>query len=270
MSLIWCKIVYNRLKLLSYAREIGYKNILVNTNAILMDHTIIDFIKNIGIILRVQVYSHLSKITDSITKVNGAHDKIIKALELIVRANIPYEITIVKEKKYRNYFNACLAYYNTHYTPKRVNISLIYPNRVSWHAANHDKWNKQFFITNIRDLLAMNFDKTIFFNRVQGNECWEETLFVAENGDVMPCHYFRKIKITNIREKSIAKIIRDRDLDLYWDLSRDNIEVCKDCEFRYLCFNCRPLEILYKNNSNYLFSKNRYCNYNPYKGIWQN
>ena len=45
----------------------------------------------------------------------------------------------------------------------------------------------------------------------------------------------------------------------------DNIEICKDCEFRYLCFNCPEYNYIKTND---LYKKNPSCSYNPYSGKW--
>jgi len=71
--------------------------------------------------------------------------------------------------------------------------------------------------------------------------------------------------IGNIKHKSVREILRDGDIDKYWDMSKDEIEVCKDCEYRYACFDCRPVERRTKD----VRSRNRYCMYDPYSGEWK-
>jgi len=48
-------------------------------------------------------------------------------------------------------------------------------------------------------------------------------------------------------------------------LSKDHIEVCKDCEYRYACFDCR----VKTNDAENLYAKSSDCFYNPYTGIWE-
>ena len=45
----------------------------------------------------------------------------------------------------------------------------------------------------------------------------------------------------------------------------DKIIVCKDCEFRYICTDCR---IFIKDNNN-IYSQPLHCNYNPYIAKWE-
>lgn len=53
----------------------------------------------------------------------------------------------------------------------------------------------------------------------------------------------------------------------YWLITKDRIKKCKDCELRYVCFDCREIV---KRKTNDLYASNPYCKYNPYKGIWEN
>ena len=48
-----------------------------------------------------------------------------------------------------------------------------------------------------------------------------------------------------------------------WFIKKDDIEICKDCEFRYNCTDCRAFTI-----ENNVYSKPLKCNYNPYTNEW--
>ena len=49
-----------------------------------------------------------------------------------------------------------------------------------------------------------------------------------------------------------------------WGISKDHISVCRDCEFRYACSDCRA----YLENPEDAFSKPLKCGYDPYSGKW--
>ena len=51
----------------------------------------------------------------------------------------------------------------------------------------------------------------------------------------------------------------------YWMLTKEKVTKCKDCELRYICFDCRETARKYKN---YLYATNPNCSYNPYSGKW--
>ena len=50
-----------------------------------------------------------------------------------------------------------------------------------------------------------------------------------------------------------------------WNIAKDQIKICKDCEFRYSCSDCRAyLEI-----PDDIYSKPLKCGYNPYTTEWE-
>lgn len=66
----------------------------------------------------------------------------------------------------------------------------------------------------------------------------------------------------NIRDHSIAEIFRSNEFQKYWDITKDEIHVCKDCEYRYICNDCRAFVTD-------IYDKPLKCKYNPYKQKWE-
>ena len=50
-----------------------------------------------------------------------------------------------------------------------------------------------------------------------------------------------------------------------WKIKKDDIKVCMDCEFRYICPDCRA----FKEQPGDEFSKPLKCGYDPYTGEWR-
>lgn len=76
----------------------------------------------------------------------------------------------------------------------------------------------------------------------------------------------------NIKNIDLMKVLVKPNFNKYWGISKDNIEICNDCEFRYMCVDNRvPIE---KNkdkvdfNLSSLFEFSTPCNYNPYTSEW--
>ncbi|GEM_PF-4650717 len=64
------------------------------------------------------------------------------------------------------------------------------------------------------------------------------SLFVTNNGDVYPCQAFEvaHFKLGNVFEHSINDFFTHKGFSiLRTKMTRDDIEICKDCEFRFLC-----------------------------------
>lgn len=108
--------------------------------------------------------------------------------------------------------------------------------------------------------------RTKFFHNQEGNPCWDRQLAITTNGYILPCIMARNQKIGNIAEQRIIDIIRKGLTDPWWCLTKDYIEGCKDCEYRYTCFDCRPRESF----DGSLTAKNKYClilNFNSEKSM---
>ena len=77
--------------------------------------------------------------------------------------------------------------------------------------------------------------------------------------EVYPCPMERRISHGNLKGKHLSELLEN----IILDFSKDEVEGCKDCEYRYLCIDCRPDSI-----TGNFFEKPWYCTYNPYKGEW--
>lgn len=63
----------------------------------------------------------------------------------------------------------------------------------------------------------------------------------------------------------VRQLSQNRHFTELWHITKDRIEVCKDCEFRYICTDCRCFII---DESN-IYSKPKNCKYNPYSTEWE-
>ncbi len=74
----------------------------------------------------------------------------------------------------------------------------------------------------------------------------------------------------NIDKNRLDEAISQPGFKKYWNLTKDNIESCKDCEFRYVCTDCRAYtEGSAQNKAGLDISKPLKCGYNPYTGEWK-
>jgi len=68
----------------------------------------------------------------------------------------------------------------------------------------------------------------------------------------------------NISSISLKEIISNENFSRLWTINKDEIKVCQDCEFRYVCTDCRA----YIENKEDIYSKPLKCGYNPYTCEW--
>lgn len=98
------------------------------------------------------------------------------------------------------------------------------------------------------------------------NTFYNRKVCITSNGDIK--NFFTSDKIFgNINKDSLQNIVTQLDFQKYWTIKKDQIAVCRDCEFRYMCVDAR---IPHKtDNGNYFFNKDSKCPYNPYICLWE-
>jgi radical SAM protein with 4Fe4S-binding SPASM domain len=67
----------------------------------------------------------------------------------------------------------------------------------------------------------------------------------------------------NINNESLVNILRNNNFKYKWLITKDNVESCNECQYRYMCNDTD--DIIINNNK---FVKKNSCNYNPYKNEW--
>lgn len=101
-----------------------------------------------------------------------------------------------------------------------------------------------------------------FFESQNHNSCLNKKISIDKNGDIKNCPSMSK-SYGNIENTSLKEVISNFEFKKPWFISKYNIDVCKDCEFRYICTDCRAyLE------SDVSKMKPKKCKYNPYNNQW--
>ncbi len=103
-----------------------------------------------------------------------------------------------------------------------------------------------------------------FTESINHNTCLNKKIAIDKNGNIKNCPAMPLI-LGNIKNSSLEDILAHPHLKKYWNITKDQIEVCKDCEFRYVCTDCRA----YLENPEDMYSKPLKCGYNPYTNEWE-
>jgi len=90
---------------------------------------------------------------------------------------------------------------------------------------------------NLMALRGINNPSTVHYH-----DCLAGTIAVTADGYLLPCPLLRKYVVADLRKSSLAEAVRRRYLRTFWRLTRDKIEACSSCPFRYSCHDCRALE----------------------------
>jgi uncharacterized protein len=100
-----------------------------------------------------------------------------------------------------------------------------------------------------------------FFNK-RRNSCWGKKIAVTKDNKIRPCVY-SNIVLGELKNKAPLQSILERAWK-YWKINKDHVDKCKDCEVKYVCFDCR--EIAQRESNGNLYATNPYCQYDPYQG----
>ena len=101
-----------------------------------------------------------------------------------------------------------------------------------------------------------------YMEGVLRNKCLNKKISIDTKGNIKNCPSMKHI-YGNIKHSSLIDVCKNKSFRSYWYLNKEKIKICKDCEYRNVCNDCRA------------FIKNKYekplkCNYNPYNLSWDN
>lgn len=196
-------------------------------------------------------------------------DDIFKFLNSIESNSIGIEILVPFHNDLTE--EDCQAFFNQY---KRLNSFTVYasPEEKYIQAMGHSRYfiKTGFNITSekhcgfiSKSMFSIN-TKT-FTESKSYNSCLNGKISIDKHGAIKNCPSMTK-SFGNIENSTLEEALLDKQFKTYWTLSKDNIDTCKDCEFRYICTDCRAY-IEDPNNPN---SKPLKCGYDPYKGTWEN
>ncbi|GHT72873.1 hypothetical protein AGMMS50262_02860 [Bacteroidia bacterium] len=69
----------------------------------------------------------------------------------------------------------------------------------------------------------------------------------------------------HINKVKLKSVVESAEFQCLWTIKKDEITVCKDCEYRYICTDCRAF---IKDPSD-IYSQPAKCTYNPYIAKWE-
>lgn len=91
------------------------------------------------------------------------------------------------------------------------------------------------------------------------NNCLNRKISLTKDGFIKNCPSMKK-DYGNINQENLIDVFNNEDFRFWWTIKKDDIEVCRDCEFRYICSDCRAYTV----RQNDPYSKPSLCTYDPY------
>ncbi|REC77619.1 grasp-with-spasm system SPASM domain peptide maturase [Chryseobacterium elymi] len=119
------------------------------------------------------------------------------------------------------------------------------------------------------DLKYFNTNISKVTEAVNHNSCLHKKIGIDIDGNIKNCPLMAE-SFGNINNISLEDALIKPGFKKYWNLTKDKVEICKDCEFRYVCTDCRAYtERNQTNNEGLDTSKPLKCGYDPYTGKWE-
>lgn len=221
----------------------------VFSNLVNADDNIIDLFKELNVSVATSLYSNDCKQHEQVTMVPGSFEQTKTAISNLIHEGIDCRICQIKmngikttEKGNDNIFDVKESVVKMAGRAKKnlLNQELI----------------RQKLITESRFKLPIN--KYLFYKNYIGHNCFSDRIYISADMEVYPCDMERRVSYGNIKEKGLKEIIDSCPV-----VSKNQIETCKHCEYRYQCFDCRCDSF-----TNDIYGKPWYCTYNPEEGVW--
>ncbi len=249
--------------LLDYAIELKFEDISIFTNATLLTNSLINKIKDNNISVKVSLYGHNSEVHDKITQITGSFNKTISNLELLYKVGAKTSIAVILMKENETYLNDIINFIKTkNFKYNGYDVIRVEMNSEQYKHIPSKKVIMEKCITEPNFYANKNFFITSLFQ----NTCWHGKLAITSSGNIIPCIFARNYVMGNIFNIDLNDFLMADNIKKYWYLPKDEIDICKDCEYRYACKDCRPLGESITGN---FFGKFSRCTYDPYKGIWK-
>jgi len=249
-------------EILTYAHAIGMERIDIFTNGTLINESFLQLVKETRASVRVSLYGHDAHTHESVTGVKGSFQKTVTALKLLKEQDVPTTVAVIIMKANQSYieeiktFIESLGHVFSGYDTIRQVAGKV----------NNDNCITDAEILESRYHTSANFftSEEQYAHNLHWNNCWSGKLAITDSGDLLPCIFARDTVIGNVSKESLSEGL-DKALP-YWSMTLDQVDGCKDCEYRYACYNCRPLAM---SIGGAVDSKEPRCCYDPYEGIWR-
>lgn len=184
----------------------------------------------------------------------------LKGIELILPFDNEFTEEIIEKILSRNirifqivFFNSAKNAVNEELS-KKLTVNIVYNsnNLISRH--NCGVINENYFTTNM----------DLFNEGLAHNSCLNRKISIDADGEIKNCPSMSE-SFGNIKNTTLEEALNKSDFKKYWNITKNQISICKDCEFRNVCTDCRA----YLQDPQDIYSKPLKCGYNPYTCQWE-
>jgi radical SAM protein with 4Fe4S-binding SPASM domain len=239
------------LGLIRRARRAGFEFIEVFTNGTLLSEAILDGLAEAGVHVAMSVYSHDPDIHDAITGVPGSHASTLRTMRSLLRRGVPVRVAVIVLRLNEDGLEETVRSIRA-LGVESVKVDTVRPTgRGRDPSLQPVRWASQ--MTSPR------------FGPPGGRTCWSGKLAVDSRGSVYPCIFDREDALGDLSRQSLGEVISSSAVHRLWSLHLGEVEICRDCEFRFACRDCRAIA---RTSRGSIASRTPRCTYDPYAGEW--
>ncbi len=247
--------------LIKFARELKYDCIELFTNGTLLNDELIDIFRMYNVSVAVSLYGNSAKVHERVTRRVGSFHRTISNLRELVINGIPLRVSIIVMKQNEDHLHDTIEFLHDKIGVNNIDYDLVRPSGRGCNKKLMPKrFNEKFRLTKPK---FPQIDKDTFVHRRYFHNCFSRSLCITSNGNVTPCIMIRDKILGNISNQSLINVFENCETQNFRKLTKNVILVCRDCEYRYLCFDCR----VWAPDDNFL-GKPIWCSYDPYSGKW--
>lgn len=103
-----------------------------------------------------------------------------------------------------------------------------------------------------------------FTEALQYNSCLNRKMGIDAKGYIRNCPSMQQ-HFGHIKDTSLEEALQHPGFKQHWRTTKDHVSICRDCEFRYVCTDCRA----YLEDPDDSCSKPLKCGYDPYTCTWE-
>jgi len=96
------------------------------------------------------------------------------------------------------------------------------------------------------------------------NSCLNRKMGIDVDGNIKNCPSMKE-SFGNVTHTTLVEAFEKPGFKKYWNITKDHIDKCRDCEFRHVCTDCRA----YTDDPGNPYSAPLKCGYDPYSCIWE-
>ncbi|GMB00332.1 radical SAM protein [Pelosinus sp. IPA-1] len=243
------------------AHEDEYEFIEIFSNATLIDDDCVNFFKQYNIHVATTIYADNATTHDKITLNQGSFERTMDAVKKIIAAGVDLRIASIimkdNEDEAEKIVKLC----------QDLGVQGAYPDvvRPTGRGDDLDLLPNKYHKPPIRP--PFYTDMQSFLINKEYNNCLMGKIAITSNGDVIPCIFARDQIAGSILNQPLKEVLTNESLQSCWCATKDAVEKCKDCEYRYACGDCRPLAQGSDPDKRWR-APSPQCDYNPYLGKW--